>query len=60
MAKKQMVSTAEAAEMLGLSERTVQKYALNGTLRAHKEGVAWKIEKTSVKELIRALKKGAR
>ena len=60
MAKKKMVTTAEAAEMLGVAERTVQKFAHDGDLVAHKEGVAWKIEKTSVKELIRERKRRGR
>lgn len=57
MAKKKMVTTAEAAEMLGKSIRTVRVYCEDGTLEAEREGHAWQIVKRSVKECAKELKK---
>ena len=57
MAKKQLVSIPEASEMLGLAERTVQRMCQEGVIRATKDGIAWKIEKTSVKEVIKGRKR---
>ncbi len=57
MAKKKIVTTAEAAEMLGKSIRTVRVYCENGTLEAEREGHAWQIVKRSVKECAKELKK---
>lgn len=57
MAKKKMVSTAEAAEMLSRSIRTVRVYCEDGTLEAEREGKSWQIVKKSVKEYAKELKK---
>lgn len=57
MAKKKMVTTAEAAEMLGKSIRTVRVYCEDGMLEAEREGKAWQIVKKSVKEYAKELKK---
>lgn len=50
MAKKKLIYVAEAADMLGLSERTIRLMCQEGTLRAEKASNGWVIEKTSVKE----------
>lgn len=60
MAKKQMVTTAETADMLGLSERRVQYLVQHGLIRGTKEGRSWNIEKTSVKEYIKQQERIAR
>ena len=57
MAKKKMVTTAEAAEMLNRSIRTVRMYCEDGTLEAEREGKSWQIHKKSVKEYAKELKK---
>lgn len=57
MAKKQLVTIPEASEMLGLAERTVQRMCQEGVLRATKDGIAWKIEKTSVKKVVKDRKR---
>lgn len=57
MAKKQTITTAEAAEMLGLAERTVQKLCQDGTIRAERGTRSWSVEKVSVKELIKERQK---
>ena len=57
MAKKQTITTAEAAEMLGLAERTVQRLCQTGELRAERGTRSWTVEKVSVKELIKARQK---
>ncbi len=57
MAKKKMVTTEEAAEMLGKSIRTVRMYCKDGMLETEREGHAWKIVKKSVKEYAKELKK---
>ena len=57
MAKKKMVTTEEAAEMLNRSIRTVRMYCRDGMLETEREGHAWKIYKKSVKEYAKELKK---
>lgn len=57
MAKKKIVTTAEAAEMLNRSIRTVRVYCEDGTLEAEREGKSWQIVKRSVKEYAKELKK---
>lgn len=57
MAKKQMVTTAETADMLGLSKRRVQYLVQHGFIRGTKEGCFWNIEKTSVKEYMKSKKR---
>ena len=57
MAKKKMVTTAEAAEMLGKSVRTVRLRCEDGTLEAERGGHSWEIVKKSVKEYAKELKK---
>ena len=57
MAKKKMVTTAEAAEMLGKSIRTVRMYCKDGMLETEREGHAWQIVKKSVKEYAKELKR---
>lgn len=55
MAKKQMVTVAEAAQIAGKAERTIRKACLEGDLSARKENGAWTIEKSSIKEYLREL-----
>lgn len=57
MAKKQMITTEEAAEMLGKSIRTVRLRCADGTLEAERGGHGWEIYKKSVKEYAKELKR---
>ena len=51
--RRRTITTAEASELIGKSERTVQLLCQNGTLEAEKSGNAWTIYKQSVNEYIR-------
>jgi excisionase family DNA binding protein len=44
------MTTAEAAEVLGISSMSVARLASKSILRGKKYGPAWMIEKTSVEE----------
>ena len=57
MARKQMVTVAEAAEMTGKCERSIRGACQNEVFRAEKVGKTWMIEKASVKEYLKAVKK---
>lgn len=56
MARKQIITTAEAAELTGRSERTIRVDIEKGVLEAEKVGNAWKIEKASIKPYMKALR----
>ena len=60
MAKKKMITAAETAEMTGKAIRTICAACQHGQLRAEKVGRSWMIEKTSVKEYVKALKAAER
>ena len=53
MTRRKTITTAEASNLIGKSERTVQLLCQNGTLEAEKDGNAWTIFKQSVNEYIR-------
>ena len=59
MAKKQTVTTAQAAEMTGLSVRRITDMCNDGRLAATKDR-AWSIEKSSVTALVREMAKKAK
>ena len=51
MAKKQMNTVAEAAEILGITDRTVLNIIKNGEMQAEKEGSKWLIGKAEVRRV---------
>ena len=51
--RRRTITTAEASELIGKSERTVQLLCQTGALEAVKEGNSWTIFKQSVNEYIR-------
>ena len=53
MTRRRTITTTEASNLIGKSERTVQLLCQNGTLEAEKNGNAWTIYKQSVNEYIR-------
>jgi excisionase family DNA binding protein len=60
MAEKKYHSRAEAAEILGIHPRTVQRYLLAGTLKGAKFGKAWKISDGDIEAFYEAAKKDTR
>ena len=51
MAKKQMNTVAEAAEILGVSDRSVLNIIKNGDMQAEREGKKWLIGKAEVRRV---------
>ena len=51
MAKKQLITTAEAAEIIGITDRTVLNIIKNGEMKAEKEGSKWLIGKAEVRRV---------
>lgn len=60
MARKQIITTAEAAELTGKSVRTIQEACKNGIISGSKTGNIWMVEKSSIKEYIRTIKAAER
>jgi excisionase family DNA binding protein len=50
-----VLSTAEAAEILGVSEDTVQRMCQRGELRAYRVGRAWKIRREDLDAYLSAV-----
>lgn len=51
MAKKQMNTVAEAAEILGITDRSVLNIIKSGEMQAEKEGGKWLIGKAEVRRV---------
>lgn len=54
MATKTLVSLAECARALGVSERTVRRLVTAGRVPAYKVGGQWRIDLDEVREALRS------
>ena len=56
MADKQFYTKKEAAEILGVHPRTIERYLMSGKLKGAKFGKAWKISHADIQALYDAVK----
>jgi excisionase family DNA binding protein len=54
MATKTLVSLAECARALGVSERTVRRLVTAGRVPAYKVGSQWRVDLDEVREALRS------
>jgi len=57
MAEKKFYTKKEAAEVLGVCTKTVERYLLAGKLKGAKFGKAWKISDADIQAFYDAVKK---
>lgn len=51
--KWRLLTIAEAAEMLSVSEKTIRKWLLQGKLKGVKVGFLWRLRKKDLEDFIR-------
>lgn len=54
----ELLTTAQTAEYLQLSERTVRQYIKDKKLNASKLGKSWRIKKSDIDKFIKSLEQG--
>ena len=57
MAEKKYYTKAEAAEVLGVCTKTVERYLLSGKLKGARLSKAWKISEDDITAFYEAIKK---
>lgn len=57
MAEKKYYTKAEAATVLGVCAKTVERYLLSGKLKGARFGKAWKISEDDIQAFYEAVKK---
>jgi len=57
MAEMKFYTKKEAAEVLGVNPRTIERYLLSGKLKGARFGKAWKISEDDIQAFYDAVKK---
>ena len=53
-----LMTTAQTAEYLQLSERTIRQYIKDRKLNAFKIGKSWRVKKSDVDKFLKSLERG--
>lgn len=57
MAEKKYYTKAEAAEVLGVCTKTIERYLLSGKLKGARFGKAWKVSEDDIQAFYEDVKK---